>query len=473
MPIISKCPKCEQAVTIPDGIDPQAAVRCPLCEVEFPLAEAMAGAPPALIPVDAPPRQGLTADSDAMLKSDLVSEPFHVPGEELPVVPGGGDDSPTAESGPSDTGEPLLDVWKKDEAAAPEIDLGHGATSDAKAADFASFAEDEGDGEPADATTSGRASKPRRTKKKEKSAVRMILEPIVGGFVGLAVGYYALNYFGGERFDFMDFYLPGIPHTYKHKGTPDEQPSDQPTRQPAAKPGGAGRKPANNTAVQQVPPAVDPQPDPIAGPVAEPEPDVQPIAEPQPREEPLPDDYVGPVNVPSFSPDDLGKALKAAHEAVSGEDATGEVTPAVYEKFRQLGKVLSLARGDGPGWQLPDRRMAVEGILERIGEDPAQIDQIGRLSNELVDSEDGRQGGVLLAGMAGKVGEQDGLYGTVIRLAGHPTTVIVMSARPLAFQHGDQVVLLGTVINQPVKNLAGYRGSKDWLVWVGAAVSVQ
>ena len=89
MPILSKCPKCQQPVTVPDGIDPAGEVRCPLCDAEYPLSEAMASAPPALIPVDA-----------------------------VPAGPG-----PVAETEtPADEG-PSLDFWGKTDDS-PEFDTG-------------------------------------------------------------------------------------------------------------------------------------------------------------------------------------------------------------------------------------------------------------------------------------------------------------------------------------------------------------
>jgi hypothetical protein len=36
---------------------------------------------------------------------------------------------------------------------------------------------------------------------------------VVFGFLGLAVGYWLLNYFGGARFNFLDIPLPFVPHT--------------------------------------------------------------------------------------------------------------------------------------------------------------------------------------------------------------------------------------------------------------------
>ena len=48
MLVISTCPKCQSQVSIPAGVDSSALVRCPLCDVEYSLSEAV---PPALIPV--------------------------------------------------------------------------------------------------------------------------------------------------------------------------------------------------------------------------------------------------------------------------------------------------------------------------------------------------------------------------------------------------------------------------------------
>ncbi len=45
---ISTCPRCQKQVSIPAGIDSAALVRCPLCDAEYPLSEAI---PPELIPV--------------------------------------------------------------------------------------------------------------------------------------------------------------------------------------------------------------------------------------------------------------------------------------------------------------------------------------------------------------------------------------------------------------------------------------
>jgi hypothetical protein len=53
MPVISSCPRCQRQVSIPAGVDSAAVVRCPLCDAEYALSEALVLAPPELIPVAA------------------------------------------------------------------------------------------------------------------------------------------------------------------------------------------------------------------------------------------------------------------------------------------------------------------------------------------------------------------------------------------------------------------------------------
>jgi len=50
----------------------------------------------------------------------------------------------------------------------------------------------------------------------KKSVVKELLGIVLGGIGGLLIAYYALNWFGGPRYDFAKIPLPGIHHTYRH-----------------------------------------------------------------------------------------------------------------------------------------------------------------------------------------------------------------------------------------------------------------
>lgn len=210
MPITSKCPKCQQPVAIPDGVEPEAEVRCPLCAVVYPLHEAIAEIPPALIPVESHTVTGAAPDSDSAPKSNLISEPFHT-----------AESTDTAES--PDAEQDVEESPQTDGAAAdgvtPKIDIGQTPVDREVFAGFRLQEDEASQGETSDATPSQQG---RRKRKREKSAAKEIVGAILGGFLGLAIGYYTLNYLGGERFDFMNIYLPGVPHTEQHRDSKDK-----------------------------------------------------------------------------------------------------------------------------------------------------------------------------------------------------------------------------------------------------------
>lgn len=473
MSLISKCPKCHQQVTVPDGLDPDAEVRCPLCVVVYPLREALAEAPPALIPVDIGAIQGPGPDSEAMLKSDLISEPFHVPEVDRAAEP-----ATTEAETPSQEG-PLLDDWQRVDVA-PHIDTGSAdetsSTTGAarlpvdteRLAGF-EFAAPEGEHEPSEA---GPPKRPPKRKKKEKGAARLIIEVLVGGILGLAIGYYVLCWVLGPEHGLPELPLPLLPHTMhwfagaeQTDKEADDDAGNRQAEQPSAKEPGTPKR-------QPEPPPESQQPSPNENEVAKPDapPARSPVEQPEPKPAPLPADYVGPRAPPSFTSDELGKALKAAHDALSAEGTAGKITPEAYQKLCRMGHVLTFVEGDARDGRLADRRQAIRTILKRLGDQPGGTDQIGRLAGALLENKQPSQGGVLLAGTAGRVATQGRLRGAMVRLAAHGGSVSVLSDRPLPFAAGDQVIILGSIVSNPAEELVGYSGSKPLVVWTGTAI---
>lgn len=481
MPIISTCPKCKGQVTVPDGIDHEAEVRCPRCAVVYPLREALAELPPALIPVDTENITPASPDSEAAASSGLISEPFHVPPTQPEAKPDEQAESPEAEAEePGDMGAGL-DVWEKVDSA-PQIDLGRGDLAaeeadgqEAAAEAFAGFAMEESEQEvPAD---EGRpAPVPRRKKKKQKSALREMVGAILGGFLGLAIGYYLLNWIGGPRFDFMEFYLPGVPHTYKHWPGADAGKSPQPDDRPG-KPA-ANRSPQGEPSRQEQPlperpgRSAEDSPPPERGPQPPPrEPAArQPPAESEPA--PLPPEQVGPVNPLSFTSDELGEALKSAHEAVRDADPTALMSLETYQALCRLGHVLAFVRRDPADGRLVSRQQAVQGILEDLGRAGGQPDEVGRLAGELLQREPRPGNGILLGGRVRGVASKGGLHGLTVKLPDPYPLITVMSDRPLPVGTQDGVLILGSIVEDPAQNVVGYDGTQPLLIWAGTAVSL-
>jgi hypothetical protein len=142
--MISTCPRCQKLVSIPGGVDAATLVKCPLCDEQYALGDAIALTPPELIPVEA-----------------------------------------VAVSSPTD----------------------HGAED-------ADQHDSEADNEAVAAVRSYSApTGVRRRRRKPKSAVRTLVEVVLGGLGGCLLGYYALAFYFGPEFrhtDFPQLNLPGI-----------------------------------------------------------------------------------------------------------------------------------------------------------------------------------------------------------------------------------------------------------------------
>ena len=151
MATISTCPHCQEQVTIPAGVDAAAEVRCPLCSAEYALGEALALAPPELIPVVPVAAERSDAAVDA-----------------VPLPP--------AEAREETTSRPIIE--EENEAAAVAKLL------------------------PATSVSERLRTRP------SKSAVRTVVEVVLGGVAGCLVAYYALALW--FRSDF-DKYLPELP----------------------------------------------------------------------------------------------------------------------------------------------------------------------------------------------------------------------------------------------------------------------
>lgn len=235
MPSISECPKCQRPVTIPDGLSPQAEVRCPLCAVVYPLGEAMAKLPPALVPVATGGITGRTGDPRPAA-AGLISEPYGPP------------DVPATDARQPDDGGPALDVWKKADGA-PRIDTGQ---TPIDADTMAGFEVKESDDDRLldDGTSPG---PPRRRKKKEKSAVRFMAEVFGGGIFGLLIGYYLLCWVGGSRFDLPELPLPLLPHTMHWFADAEQPDGDDAQQSPEGQPDAAEDQRPQQPETQQPP----------------------------------------------------------------------------------------------------------------------------------------------------------------------------------------------------------------------------
>ncbi len=189
--MISSCPNCQQQVSIPPGANSAALVRCPLCDGEYPLGDALALAPPELILVE-----------------------------------------PAVASTSSETDEENLAAIEDEADVAAEEKTGGENEAVVVSEQYT-------------ATPASVQLRPR----KQKSGLRVFLEVVAGGLAGCLVAYYALAFYYGPQFSRVGLPtlpLPGISWItspkadgHKERATPPENdfpdsrsfhPSDLPYR---------------------------------------------------------------------------------------------------------------------------------------------------------------------------------------------------------------------------------------------------
>ncbi|MGD9722175.1 MAG: hypothetical protein AB7O59_11970 [Pirellulales bacterium] len=114
MSAISSCPQCGKQVTIPSGVATSAKVRCPLCDSQYTLADALVNMPPLLELIDDELPAGDGAEDDLLAGVPRVAD-LESPAPYVPLEP-----SEAAERDEELTfSEPLAD---DDELAAPNLD---------------------------------------------------------------------------------------------------------------------------------------------------------------------------------------------------------------------------------------------------------------------------------------------------------------------------------------------------------------
>ncbi len=495
---IVRCPRCQDDVTVPLRASPKALVRCPLCLEEYTLAEALGGLPPALVVLD-----GSDAASDeAFVGAGVVH----------------------AESGEtwgarqSQGGQSRGDEY--------QLSGGYGAALEA--------------GGPSDAIAAPRpVVKGTRPKRKEKNGFVELLKIVLGGLVGLTVGYFVLLW--GFSMDVLGLgpkvarYAPWIVPA-KFQGEPsasstastsggaldtsgDSSPAgvsnsasgqgNQPRQQGAMEPVGDGVAPSSVADVEVPGPtlagsdagggpggiAVEPDlkpiplPEPDLGPpllevnlkattraeTPEPAPpDSKPETKPEPKPEPTPE--------PSLLPtaDELSKAVLAASEGTTkiNQSIAGQTREArqqlfinLYTAASEAGRLLSQLDAASPDFA--EQVAEMKTALASLAVQPGKVSALKALT-DINLRERKHDEGVLVAGVVQDFAPAGTYHGGTFLAGKSGTEVIFVSASDPkdAFSPGDELLLVGRVVEDPAKNLPGYEGDAPRVVLLGIAVPV-
>ncbi|MBC7852828.1 MAG: hypothetical protein IAF94_05280, partial [Pirellulaceae bacterium] len=198
------CPKCGDRVTVPASAPRSARVRCPLCQEEYDLADALAQLPPALI----------------IISASLVDEPV------LAAV--GGMDAVT--------GSQIGSAIDRGFDSQLEGGSGRGYSSHAREGGAAQLDAGPSTEEMISAPTPAFRSSP-RPKRKEKSMVGEVVKIVLGGVVGIGLAIVILWWGPGvdlglaptvAKVSWLRWVLPQkiLDRVEKNEGSKEENPTD-------------------------------------------------------------------------------------------------------------------------------------------------------------------------------------------------------------------------------------------------------
>ncbi|HVA51785.1 MAG TPA: hypothetical protein VNH11_35920 [Pirellulales bacterium] len=526
MPSISSCPECHRDLTIPDLADRQQPLRCPLCDAQFSADRVLADSvnfPPAAIVVGdrsplAPQAEGRREPGDSPVgeSSGLESTSAHgVSGLGAPQAERGGElgDSPEPQAeGPGEPGD-----FPVGEPSELESTSAHGVSGLPN--DYEAFGQQ---------AASMRVAPKVRRKSSPLGVLGQLVGMALGGVVGLAIGYYVLVWMGGPRADFLE--LRGkLPHwlrppVRRHNDAGDSLPLTHQPPQAVEPPAPRERRPGNDDPIDDAPPVTPSSGDLVGlataeqGPYAtrhessragpSPPSHDEPIERLPPTAKPLPDDYRGPRGFRLRSVAELQTALDRAEHALrcphclqpgavqlaaftAVDDAGGQppeaerppplhcdycrgkpvlnLTTGTYERLCDLAEMVTFARFDGDDASRERCRDAAVTLLLAIGSQRDKSDVVGRLSGARLDDSQRQSNGILLSGTVQQTKAEGDLFEIQLMLAGCGKVVTVVSRQspdpPLARR--DRLLVLGSIVDGPRDNLAGYVGELPQVVWGG------
>jgi hypothetical protein len=144
-----------------------------------------------------------------------------------------------------------------------------------------------------------------------------------------------------------------------------------------------------------------------------------------------------------------------------------------YARLCQLAQTVTFVdAGQAEAETLAALSERAQLLLVSIGSDAKSVDALGRLAGFRLDQPQRKQSGIALAGTVQHVSQEGDLHLTRLVLFGLPKVVTVASWRPApaGLREHDRVMILGVIVDDPARELMGYRGQLPQVVWGGLPV---
>lgn len=191
-----------------------------------------------------------------------------------------------------------------------------------------------------------------------------------------------------------------------------------------------------------------------------------------------PEEPLGPRNAQKFSPDDIVKAAQdfgAADQRMAAALASmdkNDVKKARANFFLSLyhfADVLAAVNREPFDKQPPDFQQG----MRQLARDKDRLKELGAFAAKWLGFGKRTTPGIVLAGTVESAEQVGKLHHITVKLTDDAPSVEIVSHNDPGVAAGDQVIVLGTIVQQPDEHLAGYEGTAPVVVWSGVTFNTQ
>ena len=303
---------------------------------------------------------------------------------------------------------------------------------------------------------------------------------VVGGALGLTIGYYLLNWLGGPQYNFLEIHLPGLPAKIDDLPIAGDEGANKPER-PALP--DSNPLPVEPAIVDQIEPA----------------PTILPL--PSTEDSKLPPNYVGPRHFTARHSEEVnaallavkallvcdrcrstgfigksnspGKEVKPVPCDVCGGRSGGPLTPEMFAALCELGEMVTYSDAAPDEIVNIRRKEGIRAILLRATSSEEHVNAIARQAAEVLDRPTPPAGGIVIVGTVMSIERQGPLHLAVIKLPETGRMVTLASRHGFVAKLGESLAVLGTCVSRPQDELVGYQGDEPLVVWAGLAIRLQ
>jgi hypothetical protein len=204
----------------------------------------------------------------------------------------------------------------------------------------------------------------------------------------------------------------------------------------------------------------------------------EPAAEPLDRDAAVASMGRLPLSGPTYTLDQLATALESGEQARSGL-VTGDLSDATVRRTKGLSyanlcdlahTLVFLDRTLAADESQPVKRRAEQLFADTLS-DPHTRSEVARIAAIWIESPHRRHGGVFLAGSVSGGKIVGDLYEYQLKTLDGSALALLMDEPldPLVEESGHQVGIVGTIVDDPADQIAGYDGTARRVIWVASA----